>query len=718
MAAERNSQSSMYDEKDAEKGHAFEGIPVAEFDDPNIDKGAILLEDDSPYPEVRSAVANTDDPDMPVSTLRVWVLGLVFAILISGLNQFFFFRFPSVSISGLAAQLLSFPVGRLWARIMPNKRIFGIQVNPGPFNVKEHVLLTIMATVGGGSAYATDIVAVQRVYYNQTYNFSYQWFVVMSTQLIGFSIGGIGRRFLVQPPSMIWPANLVNCALFNTLHSQVYSGMGNRGGISRERFFTYAFMGSAAWYFFPGYIFQALSVFSWVTWIAPNNVKINQLFGYSSGLGMSLITFDWSQIAYIGSPLATPWWAEANIAVGFVFFFWILTPVLYYSNVWFSQFMPISSRGSFDNTGAAYNVTAILNPDSTINLEKYHSYSPLFLSTTFAISYGLSFASITATLTHTFLYFRKQIWSQSRKAMHEQPDIHARLMSVYRQVPEWWYALIFLSMFVLGIISIEVWPTQFPVWAFVLALVIAFVYVIPVGMIQAITNQQIGLNVITELIIGYMLPGRPVAMMMFKTWGYITMAQALTFASDFKLGHYMKIPPRPMFFGQVVATIVAGTVQLGVQAWMFTNIEDICDPHQKDGFICPSTEVFGTASIIWPNTFLRYVNFPVIFSGTGAIPPATAVNYVPWTIVGFVFQYVIRRRHFSWWTKYNYVLSAALDSGVAISIILIFFCLEYPLNGQIGINTIQTWWGNTVFTKTGDWNSVTLKTVPAGSTFG
>jgi hypothetical protein len=42
--------------------------------------------------------------------------------------------------------------------------------------------------------------------------------------------------------------------------------------------------------------------------------------------------------------------------------------------------------------------------------------------------------------------------------------------------------------------------------------------------------------VITELIIGYVLPGKPIAMMLFKTWGYITMAQALTFASDFKLG--------------------------------------------------------------------------------------------------------------------------------------------------------------------------------------
>jgi hypothetical protein len=59
----------------------------------------------------------------------------------------------------------------------------------------------------------------------------------MSTQLIGFSIGGIARRFLVQPPSMIWPVNLVTCALFNTLHSTQYAGIGNHGGISREKFY-------------------------------------------------------------------------------------------------------------------------------------------------------------------------------------------------------------------------------------------------------------------------------------------------------------------------------------------------------------------------------------------------------------------------------------------------------------------------------------------------
>jgi len=70
-----------------------------------------------------------------------------------------------------------------------------------------------------------------------------QWLLVMATQLTGFSIGGVCKRFLVSPPSMIWPANLVTSALFNTLHSRETSGARARGGISRERFFVYVFFG-------------------------------------------------------------------------------------------------------------------------------------------------------------------------------------------------------------------------------------------------------------------------------------------------------------------------------------------------------------------------------------------------------------------------------------------------------------------------------------------
>lgn len=59
------------------------------------------------------------------------------------------------------------------------------------------------------------------------------------------------------------------------------------------------------------------------------------------------------------------------------------------------------------------------------------------------------------------------------------------------------------------------------------------------------------LNIITEYIIGYVYPGYPVASMLFKVYGNVSMKQAIFFLQDFKLGHYMKIPPREMFLAQV-----------------------------------------------------------------------------------------------------------------------------------------------------------------------
>lgn len=85
----------------------FQAVPVEEFIfDPNYDPSAAALEDESPYPEVRSAVANTDDPSMPVSTFRAWVFGLIWAIIIPGVNQFFFFRYPAVNITQVSRRLI------------------------------------------------------------------------------------------------------------------------------------------------------------------------------------------------------------------------------------------------------------------------------------------------------------------------------------------------------------------------------------------------------------------------------------------------------------------------------------------------------------------------------------------------------------------------------------------------------------------------------------
>ena len=64
------------------------------------------------------------------------------------------------------------------------------------------------------------------------------------------------------------------------------------------------------------------------------------------------------------------------------------------------------------------------------------------------------------------------------------------------------------------------------------------------------------------------------------------------------------------------------------------------------------------------------------------------------------------------------MLSAGLDAGYAIGLIIIFFALQYPKNGTIGLHSIQRWWGNLVYTRTGDYAGVANKVLAKGETFG
>ncbi|KZP32187.1 OPT oligopeptide transporter [Athelia psychrophila] len=740
---------SDFDTESHVESTGYSDAPMSDFTD---------FDDESPYPEVRASVASIDDPTMPVSTFRMWTLGLFYTVVISALNQFFSMRYPSVVITGIAAQLTSLPLGKFMARYLPTTRFrtFGYvwSFNPGPFNIKEHVCITVMANVVVGGAYATDIVAAQRVFYGQQLGWSYQIMLILSTQIIGFSLGGLLRRFLVWPSSMIWPGALVNCALFNTLHKS-YGQVDGRH-MSREKFFCIALACSFTYYWLPGYLFTALSVFNWVCWIAPENVVVNQLFGTMSGLGMGVLTFDWAMISYVGSPLVTPWWSEANTVASLILCFFVVTPIWYYTNTFYTAFLPISSHYAFDNTGNHFDPTAILT-DGAFDAAKYEAYSPLLIPATLCMAYALSFASAAAILVHTFIWYRRDITRRFTHALKDERDIHSRLMQSYPEVPQYWYGTLGLSALVLLIITITIYPTGLPVWAMFIALFMACLLTIPVGMLQAITNQQVTLQVLHEMLAGYMLPGHPVANMIFKCIAYIGTNQAVGFAADLKLGHYMKIPPRTMFLAQVVAAFVSCFVVTLVQDWMFSNIPDFCTLGQVNGFRCPGTSTFATASMIWggvgparlfsvgkmynpllyffligaiapipfyflarryPLSLWRYVNIPVFFTGVGAMPPASGINYSSWALTGFAFQWFMRRFHFRWWMRYNYILSAALDAGVALGLIVIFFTVQFPKNGTIGANTVQKWWGNTGYMNTADALGTPYLQTPPGTTFG
>ena len=269
---------------------------------------------------------------------------------------------------------------------------------------------------------------------------------------------------------------LGNCALLNSLHSRA-NAVANGWKISRIKFFLIAMTCAFCWYWFPGLIFVALSYFTWVCWIAPKNIVVNQLFGMQTGLGLSPITFDWSQIAYNTDPLLSPSWAAVNVFVGFVVAFWIIVPGIYYTNTWYTAFLPMMTADVYDNTGAAYNVTKVLSAQGNLDPAKYSKYSQPYLSATFAFVYGLSFASITAVIVHVYLWHSKEIYDAIRG---RQPlDIHGRLMRAYKKVPWWWNVTILVIFTALSIVLAEIYHTDLPVWGVILALLIPAIYMVP-----------------------------------------------------------------------------------------------------------------------------------------------------------------------------------------------------------------------------------------------
>lgn len=290
------------------------------------------------------------------------------------------------------------------------------------------------------------------------------------------------------------------------------------------------------------------------------------------------ITFDWTYIsAYLGDPLLAPVHSLLSALIGLVLFVIITTIGIAYTGALYSEYLPINTSQTYDNTQQKYNVSRILGDGFKFDAQKYKEYSPLFLAPTFALNYGLSFAALTAALVHVGLFHGKEIWYRFRAARNQEPDIHMKLMKKYKDAPDWWYLVLLVLSLALGFATVEGYPSQLPWWAFIIANLLAMVFIIPTCTILAISMLGLALNVISPFLAGFIIPGRPIGVMIFKVYSTIVLGQAQTYSGDLKLAHYLHIPPRITFWCQVIPTIWATFVQVAVMNWTLGNIENCCD---------------------------------------------------------------------------------------------------------------------------------------------
>lgn len=723
---------------------------------------AALMYTNSAYPEVRAVVDNHDDPSMPVATFRAWFIGMIFVAIEAFINQFFYLRQPGIQITYNVVQVLAFPAGKLLEAILPTWKFntFGYTwtLNPGHFNLKEHMLITIMANVGYSTPYTNDIVIVQHIdrFFNQAWasNFGYQFLVGISTNLIGYGLAGLTRRFLVYPSYAIWPQNLATIALSKAFHAGK-NETANGWRISRMRYFLICFCGMFVYFWFPNYIFQALSYFNWITWIAPDNITLAAVTGSVTGLGLNpLPTFDWNQVVVVADPLINPFFTMANIFLGAV----VTLPIilgLWFGNVWYTAYLPINSNGVFDNTGARYNVSLAVNSEALFDEASYEAYSPAYLATGNLLLYGAFFALYTASLSHAFLYHRREISMGFRKLIKgtshvsaTDRDVHTRLMSVYKEVPEWWYFSVLCVAIGLGAAGLGAYPTSTTPAVVLYGVFLALIFCVPFGIIMSITNVQLTLNVLAEFLGGLWFSGNATAVNYFKGYGYVTTAHTLSFAQDLKLAHYVHIAPRVTFMAQLFATVVSTLVCVGILNFQMTQIPEVCSPTQPDHFTCPGTNTFFTAAVLWgtlgprrmfgagaiyngllwcfligavlpfPFYFLgkKYKTFerfhvPVFLYGALLWAPYSLANIWSAMPIAYFFNVFVKKRYLAWWSKYNYLTTTSFTSAIALSAIVMFFALQWP-------GVVISWSGNDRPFAGCDGNACPLLPIPEQGYFG
>ncbi|KAJ7643023.1 peptide transporter MTD1 [Mycena polygramma] len=664
-----------------------------------------------------------DDPTLPAFTFRMWFLGLGLSCFGAVLGQIFYFRPQTISVSQLFLQILAYILGVLMQEIIPgpgNTR-YGFKtpdnafwrfMNPGPFNLKEHVAITIFASTAAGSALAISVFAADDLYYGIQPNAGVGIFTLIGSQLMGYGLGGIMRAFLVYPTYMVFPSLLPTVQLFDALHR------GKRIFLQKKRvkFFWACFIAIFCWEWFPEFIAPTLTGISIFCLANRKSAWFTRIFGGAAGnegLGVFAFCFDWNYVGGSLGALFTPLSTQLSLYFGTLICI-IAFCGLYANNVWSGQNFPWLSQELFYENGTQYDQLAVL--DDNFRLDKAAldiQGVPWFSSSQVLNKIGTNL-SIGATITHVVLWYGKdiiQVIKQYRAG--DAYDPHLAKMKVYPEVPMWWYIAIFIGSFAMAMATIYTGGSGLPWWGLIVGILISAIFLPFVVTIYAITGFTTSMQNLVQIIGASLMPGSPQTNMYFTLYGFNTLEQALALVQDLKM-QYTKLPPRVTFAVQALGSIVGGLLNYVIMKVIIsTHREILLDVQGSNIWSGQQVQSFNADAVSWgalgnilyaPSGRYAIVPFSILIGLAAPIPfwvvhcffPKLGANHVVtpvlcWTLgylsVGInssvfttfllaVFsQFYLRRYRPRWFRKYNFLLSAALDGGTQVMVFVFTFAV-------------------------------------------
>ncbi|KAI0700199.1 OPT oligopeptide transporter [Cytidiella melzeri] len=678
-------------------------------------------------------ISAKDDPSLPAITFRTIFLGIGLSIFSSVLATIYTFKPQSSTVSQLFCLIIAYVLGEAMARLIPTRGWFRY-LNPGPFNIKEHAAIVIMASTAASVAIAMEIIAALDLFYNITLSPAVAIFQIFSSQMLGYGMAGILRTLLVYPTYAFYPAYISVVSLLQSLH------FGDALNMKRRRYFWIVFTAIFFWEWIPQYPFPLLSAISVICLIDNGrHAFVRNLFGAGSsneGIGLFSFSTSWTLITQ-GRPLVWPL-QTLGMAIGYV----ILT-VAYYAGSFHAKDLVFMSTSLFDSKGQTYNQTAILTPDHVLDRSKLEAVGLPRFTTTYAISQMCYNFSMGAAIVHVLLWH----WSDLKAAFgslrflrnnkdQEVNDVHYQEMKGYTEVPQWWYLLLFVVSLAVGIGCSYATPNPLmPWWSVLLFTAISAVIAVCMGFIAATTGFQISIKYAIQIIAAFIHPGKPITVMYVNLYGNSTAFQTLFLLQDLKLGQYVKLPPRVTFSSQLAGSFIGAIFNyIMMKTIIGSNREVLLDPVGTriwSGWIIQSynsasvamgalgEELFTVGKpyylisfaifigLLFPIPFwlvhrctnrdsfvskaAAYINTPIVAYYAGFLPYSVNGQWWSCVVIGFAAQWWARSRRPKWFKKYNYLTSAALDGGSQVILFILSFAVFGASNRAV---EFPNWWGN------------------------
>ena len=127
------------------------------------------------------------------------------------------FKPQGITLTATFLAVISFVMGTGLENIIPKTGWIGKWLNPQAFNTKEHAAIIIMATSAAHAALASELIAVQRLWYNSSPSPGVCIFLIFASQTLGYGIAGLLRSTLTYPTKMVYPNTLPLNALLDAV---------------------------------------------------------------------------------------------------------------------------------------------------------------------------------------------------------------------------------------------------------------------------------------------------------------------------------------------------------------------------------------------------------------------------------------------------------------------------------------------------------------------